>query len=301
MRVSGRQREGWVHRSAALCVALAWIAAAPAAADAPRIHGLWVWKGPAVLAAPRGAERLRDFCRTQGVNELYLAAFSHGDLTEVAALAASIALLHHADVRVEALLSSTDADQPGKHRQQLLERVSAVVNFNRQHPHAPFDGIHLDIEPQQRAENKGAGNLRFLPGLLETFRAVRTLAEGAGLTVNADIQNKLLKGSADERRALLQSLPRLTLMLYQLGSSSDGSSRAQQQQQLLVASRAYLEKAYQDLSGPGLAGLVIALRTPDYGVLLPQMLAALDDANDPNPHYLGWARHSYNDTLADAP
>ena len=42
--------------------------------------------------------------------------------------------------------------------------------------------------------------------------------------------------------------------------------------------------------------LVIALRTPDYGGLLPQMLETLDDANHLNPHYQGWARDSYNDS-----
>jgi hypothetical protein len=43
--------------------------------------------------------------------------------------------------------------------------------------------------------------------------------------------------------------------------------------------------------------MVIALRTPDYGALLPRMLETLDDANHSNPHYQGWARHSYNDSL----
>ncbi len=43
--------------------------------------------------------------------------------------------------------------------------------------------------------------------------------------------------------------------------------------------------------------MVIALRTPDFGGLLPQMLKKLDDANRAKPHYLGWARHSYNDYL----
>jgi hypothetical protein len=41
--------------------------------------------------------------------------------------------------------------------------------------------------------------------------------------------------------------------------------------------------------------MAIALRTPDYGPLLPQMLASLDAANCGNAHYLGWARHSYGD------
>jgi hypothetical protein len=55
--------------------------------------------------------------------------------------------------------------------------------------------------------------------------------------------------------------------------------------------------AYDGLSDRNLAKMAIALRTPDYGDLLPQMLRALDDANRANPRYLGWARHSYNDVV----
>ena len=43
------------------------------------------------------------------------------------------------------------------------------------------------------------------------------------------------------------------------------------------------------------------VRTPDYDALLPRMLQILDEANGTNPHYLGWARHSYNDYLKAAP
>jgi len=46
-----------------------------------------------------------------------------------------------------------------------------------------------------------------------------------------------------------------------------------------------------------LARMAIGLRTADYGKLLNQMLQAIEEANRDNPHYLGWARHSYNDTL----
>ena len=62
-------------------------------------------------------------------------------------------------------------------------------------------------------------------------------------------------------------------------------------------SRNFLDMAYDGLGGQDVAKMSIALRTPDYGDLLPRMLARLDDANRANPHYLGWARHSYNDTL----
>jgi len=46
--------------------------------------------------------------------------------------------------------------------------------------------------------------------------------------------------------------------------------------------------------------LAIGLRTPDYGDALPRMLSALEAANADNPHFLGWAEHSYNDRLEQA-
>jgi hypothetical protein len=85
------------------------------------------------------------------------------------------------------------------------------------------------------------------------------------LTVNADIQNKLLKGDLAQRRMLLT---RLTLMLYELSCPGDGES-----------TEAKMEK----------------LRTADYGDKLPAMLKELDRANHFNPHYRGCAWHSYND------
>jgi hypothetical protein len=260
-------------------------------------HGLWVWKNPPVVDAPQGAEKLRDFCQSQGINEVYVSVSANGDAAEEGRLAHLIALLHRSNIRVEALLSSENADEPGKHREKLLDRARAIVQFNRNHSADQFDGIHLDVEPQQRPENKGAGNLRFLPGLVDAYRAVRALAEPAHLTVNADIQNKLLKGNLAERRMLLSALPRLTLMLYDLSSPSDGESVEQKKEKPEAASHKFLAMAYADLPDPNLAKMVIALRTPDYGELLPKMLSTLDEANRENPRYGGWARHSYNDYL----
>jgi hypothetical protein len=273
-----------------------------AAAIAPvraQVHGLWVWKGPEVAQDARGAQTLRDFCVAQGVNEVYVAVSSHGVLMPADSLSRLILLLHGSHVRVEALLSSTDADEPGPHREKLLDHVRDIVQFDASQAAiragSRFDGIHLDIEPQQRAENKGAGNLRFLPGLVDAYGAVLALARPAHLTVNADIQNKLLKGTLEERRSLLASLPRLTLMLYELSSPGDGQSTEQQMEKLRTESRKYLEIAYDGLGDSNLAKMAIGLRTPDYGDQLPAMLKALDAANAGDPHYLGWARHSYND------
>lgn len=270
-------------------------------AVATPVHGMWVWKSPTVLGAPHGAEDLRDFCRSEGVNEVYVSVSERSEAAEEKQLAHLISLLHGAGIQVEALLSSTDADEPGKHRDTLLRHAHEIVEFNRRHGADRFDGIHLDLEPQQRPENKGAGNLRFLPGLAEALRAVRAVAESAGMTVNADIQNKLLKGDLGERKMLLTAVPRVTLMMYELSSPGDGESAEQKADKVVKASQKFLAMAYDGLGDANLAKMAIALRTPDYGELLPQMLKKLDEANRPNPHYLGWARHSYNDRPARVP
>lgn len=276
-----------------------WIFQAPASAQ---IHGLWFWKSQTVLENPGSAESLRDFCQSQGINEVYVSISTRDTPSDIDHLARLNSLLHRSNIRVEALLSSENADEGGKHLDKLLDHVRGIVQFNQTHPSGRFDGIHLDIEPQQRPENKGPGNLRFLPGLVEAYRAVRTAAASARLPVNADIQNKLLKGDAQQRRMLMTSLPRLTLMLYEVSSPNDGDTPAQQAEKIRAASQKFLDMAYAGLNDEGLkdrslAKLLIGLRTPDYGPRLPQMLKTLDDSHHTNPHYAGWARHSYNDYL----
>jgi hypothetical protein len=269
----------------------------PAFAASSPVRGLWVWKTSTVLDAPHAAAKLRDFCQSQGINEVYVSFSAKDAASEDRLLADLIARLHRNNIRVEALLSSTDADEGGKPREKLLDHVRAVLQFNERHPENRFDGIHLDIEPQQRPENKGAGNLKFVPGLVDAWRQARALAEPAQLTVNADIQNKLLKGSLAERKMLLSALPRLTLMLYEVSSPNDGDSAEKKIEKLRNKSTELLNMAYAGLSDPSLAKIAIGLRTPDYENLLPKMLQSMDTAHRSDPHYLGWARHSYNDTL----
>ena len=280
-----------------LCTAFA-----TAFADEPaRIHGVWVWHGPSIAQSASDVRALRTFCTSQHISEVYLSVSEHGDMPDLRRFTAVIGPLHESGVRVEALLSSENADEPGSHRDKLLARVREIVQFSRGARKDGFDGIHLDIEPQQRAENKGAGNLGFLDGLTAAYRAVRAIAEPSHLSVNADIQNKLLKGDASQRRLLLSSLPRVTLMLYEVSGPGDGDSIEEQAAKLREASAKYLQMAYADLHDANLASMVIALRTPDYGKNLPMMLETLDRANGADSRYQGWARHSFNDVLGTAP
>ncbi|HUE44156.1 MAG TPA: hypothetical protein VMP12_11345 [Candidatus Sulfotelmatobacter sp.] len=261
------------------------------------IHGLWVWKGPSILQTPASVEALRDFCRANKINEVYVSVSERGELMLPANMARLIQTLHQHNIRVEALLSSESADEGGKHLEKLLNEVRTIVLFNQEQPRNRFDGIHLDIEPQQRTENKGPGNLRFLTGLVQAYRAVRDIAEHARMTVNADIQNKLLKADAGQRTMLLSSLPRFTLMMYELSSPQDGDDTAKKIEKVRDASKRFLDMAYESIPSEHLGKMVIGLRTPDYGDQLPTMLQALDHAHGSNPRYAGWARHSYNDTL----
>jgi hypothetical protein len=292
------QRRSLLSLAVRLFLLLAAVSIATLAASAEGfVRGLWVWKSPTVLDQPNASESLLQFCKAEDINEVYVSISERSKDAEERALVQLIKLLHRSNIRVEALLSSTEADEPGKHRDTLLHHVQEILEFNRRHSSEPFDGIHLDIEPQQRPENKGPGNLRFLPGLAAAYRAVCAVAGPAGLTVNADIQNKLLKGDLAQRRMLLTSVPRVTLMMYELSSPNDGETPAQKAEKVQQSSQKFLEMAYQGLSDRNLAKMAIALRTPDYLDLLPQMLKKLEDANRANPHYFGWARHSYNDHL----
>jgi hypothetical protein len=280
-----------------LWLLLAFILMTHAGAAEPFVHGLWVWKTPSVLAAPGSEDTLRDFCQSEGINEVYLSIPSREWAALEGRLPTIIHRMHAGGIRVEALLDSVDADLPGPPREKVLSLVREIVRFNADHPADRFDGIHLDIEPHQRAENKGPGNLKCLPGFVETLRAVRALAEAADMTTNADIPNKFLKGDSDQRKLLLTSVPRLTLMLYELSGPKDGKTTAQKVEKLRKLSDHYLELAYAGLSEPDLAKMAIALRTPDYLELLPEMLHTLDPAHRDDPHYLGWARHHYGDRL----
>ena len=84
-------------------------------------------------------------------------------------------------------------------------------------------------------------------------------------------------------------------MLYELSSPGDGESTAAQEDKLRQASARFMDMAYQGLNGRDLAKLSIGLRTPDYQQQLSNMLKLVQDTLAANPHYLGWAWHSYTD------
>ncbi len=261
------------------------------------VHGMWIWNSSTVLQMPQAPLAIRNFCASEGINEIYVTVSRHYSALEALRLGELIGQMHQAGIRVEALIWSTDADEPGAPRTHLLDRVQSILQFNREHWAARFDGVHLAVEPQQRDENRGADNIGYLPGLIETYRAARRLTDRAGVTLNADIPPQLLRAALLQRRALLSSMSRLTLLLYD-DTVGDAAAPAPTLERLREISGRLLESAYAGLDGERLARMLLALRASDYGSQLPQMLLALDQTYAGDPHYLGWARQSYNDALA---
>src|ERR1700761_5204256 len=112
-----------------------------AAAQEP-VHGLWVRKTPVLLDLPSRGEALRNFCHANQIDEVYLSFTSqNGGSAEQQEIERLIGLLHHAHVRVEALLSSAEAGEGGEHRRKLMDHVNEVVSYNQHHTHQRFDGI----------------------------------------------------------------------------------------------------------------------------------------------------------------
>lgn len=274
---------------AALSAALV-AAALPAGAAALPVHGLWVWNSSQALQAPQGATALRDFCQSAGINEVYVSVSRDYSALEELRLTQLIALLHQVDVRVDALIYSVDGDEVGAPRTGLLDHVQSILNFDHHHPAQRFDGIHLAIEPQRRPEYQSATNIQFLPALVVTYRAVRARTDRAALSLDADIPSKVLTADVDERRALLSAVPRLTLLMDAGAGARGAATPVQRLDEVRQGSRRYLHMAYRGVDEPHAAGMLIALRAQDREPELPRLLAALDEANRSDPHYLGWAR-----------
>src|ERR1700733_301162 len=107
-----------------LAAVICFTASPSALSQETPVDGLWVWKTPILLDLPARGEALRDFCRSHQINEVYLSFTSQNTAEpEQREIAKLIELLHKSHMRVEALLSSADADQAGSHRDKLMGHV----------------------------------------------------------------------------------------------------------------------------------------------------------------------------------
>ena len=239
--------------------------------ERPIAHGLWVWKTAELLRDPTAATTLRAFCAATGVTEVYLSV-PKAVLAD-ARLPALVATLRRGGLRVEALMG-----EPGWYRAAargaLDERIGAIGRFDAAHPEARFAAVHLDIEPHQLRENKGAANLGYLPELAETLAGARAAATRAGMDIAADLPRKVLRASVADGQALARACPRLVLMLYELPPGVDPA----------------------EIVRPALAwhaDVVVGIRHADHGDGTRATGERIEAALARTPGFAGWAVHDY--------
>jgi len=198
-----------------------------------RPRGLYAWSSVAVLSnlATRATKPVTTLDGAEGITRLLL-SLSAPELKRyqqnVAPLRAALDSAHERGLSVELLLGEPSWLLPA-HRDELLKIVQDLRAL-------PFDGLHLDIEPDQLA-GLGEAPTSLLPDVLETAQAVRRVSPwrveislhpryldaqlgsttlGAALS-DADIAVTLMTYVANPERViqivrpLLERYPRLTV------------------------------------------------------------------------------------------
>lgn len=254
-------------------------------AQAEPARGVWVWKTEQFLGD--GASLARA-CRDMGANEVYLAV-THAWLADPR-LPSLVKALQHAGLRVEALMGdpswSTAEEQPA-----MLRLIDHVAAFGR-HTGARFAAVHMDVEPHVLAENRNADVGQYLPGYVESMRVARARAERRGLAFGADVPRHFFRADGIARKNLVEAIPRLFLMLYELPEHGKDTSDAARE--LERASADVIQSAYAEASAQAGSEMVVGLSVEDYGRRLPTMLDAVDTANRKTGHYGGWAIHDFS-------
>lgn len=241
-------------------------------------RAMWVWKTSARLGTSDGTSSLLASCQQAGVTEVYL---SIGSVIEDARLPAMVAALHDAGIRVEALTGEANWYQ-AEHRDAMLAVIDSVAAYNAKvAASARFQGMHLDIEPHQLAENKA--NHAFLPALAETLDQARQRAATQNLDTAADLPRFALQ---ENGAAFARAVPRIVVMLYELRDKSVTA--------LAEASGKIVDDTYAAETAANTGRMVIGLSVDDYSVDLETMLGAVESANTTDARrsrYGGWAIH----------
>ena len=158
-------------------------------------RAMWLWETPAVTSGPEARRRLVQFCRTEGITDLFLQlpyeAERVGDRWTISwdreRLRPLIADLHAAGVTVHALDGDPRFSLPEWHG-RVIATIQSITEYNRESPPAErFDGIRHDIEPYLLPGFAGVNRTRTLQQYLTIVAASQALAAQAGLVYGVDI------------------------------------------------------------------------------------------------------------------
>ena len=173
------------------------IPAAEGAAEASRSlrRAMWLWETPAVTSGPDARRRLVQFCRTEGITDLFLQLPYEAEQLDERwtiswdreRLRPLVADLHAAGVTVHALDGDPRFGLPQWH-ERVLATIQSITEYNREsRPAKRFDGIRHDIEPYLLPGFGGVRRTQILRQYLSILAATQALAAQAGLVYGVDI------------------------------------------------------------------------------------------------------------------
>ena len=158
-------------------------------------RAMWLWETPAVTSGPDARRRLVQFCRTEGITDLFMQLPYEAERVDERwtiswdreSLRPLIAELHTAGVTVHALDGDPRFSLPEWHG-QVIATIESITEYNRESPPAErFDGIRYDIEPYLLPGFGGVRRPQIMRQYLTIVAASRALAAQAGLVYGVDI------------------------------------------------------------------------------------------------------------------
>ena len=158
-------------------------------------RAMWLWETPAVTRSPDASRRLVQFCRTEGITDLFLQLPYEAERVDERwtiswdreRLRPLLAELHAAGVTVHALDGDPRFSLPEWHG-QVTATIQSITDYNRESPPAErFDGIRYDIEPYLLPGFGGVRRTQILQQYLTIVAASQALAAQAGLAYGVDI------------------------------------------------------------------------------------------------------------------
>ena len=158
-------------------------------------RALWLWETPAVTSGPDARRRLVQFCRTEGITDLFLQLPYEAERVaegwtiswDRERLRPLIADLHAAGVTVHALDGDPRFSLPEWHG-RVIATIQSITEYNRESPPTErFDGIRYDIEPYLLPGFGGVRQTQILRQYLSIVAASQALAAQAGLVYGVDI------------------------------------------------------------------------------------------------------------------
>ena len=158
-------------------------------------RAMWLWETPLVTSGADERRRLVQFCRTEGITDLFLqlpyAAERVDERWAISwdreSLRPLLADLHAAGVTVHALDGDPRFSLSEWHG-RVIATIQSILEYNRESPPAErFDGIRYDIEPYLLPGFGGVRRTEILDQYLTIVAESQALATQAGFLYGVDI------------------------------------------------------------------------------------------------------------------